>query len=422
MWSTSYYYLILSDIIILKSPNNVIFDLALLINIKKTKIVCFRPMKTRSQFESFFLEEELIENVKSYCYLGIVFHENCSFKVAENELRKKALRALFGLKRNIIKSSLSTKSLFILFDSLVKPVLLYGSQVVFAHSDIVKYLNKDKCLFDSGEVFLKNVASNLYEKFHLKYIKWCLSVHYKASNVGCWGETGRYPLYVDAIKMAIDYYNRVEDASSDTLLHEAFIEQKSLQLDWYANLQSIICKFGHGRALNASVNFKISAQRIFEDRWTDVKNTSPKLEFYNTLKDKFGFENHLLLSNSDHKNALTKLRISAHKLYIEAGRYVQPPIPRNKRFCLYCKSILHTNLVESEVHVLNDCPLYKSVRLMLPDEHSSLFEALKVSPNSEFDANIGYMIYLILEIHDKFNHYYSDSQFMHQSTGSCIIL
>ena len=46
-----------------------------------------------------------------------MFHECGTFKIAFNELRKKALRALFSLKNNIIKSSLSVKSLFMLFDA-----------------------------------------------------------------------------------------------------------------------------------------------------------------------------------------------------------------------------------------------------------------------------------------------------------------
>ena len=49
---------------------------------------------------------------------------------------------------------------------------------------------------------------------------------------------------------------------------------------------------------------------------------------------------------------LTKLRISAHQLYVETSRYCRycnPPIPRENRFCFHWKNIL-------------DCPLYKHVR------------------------------------------------------------
>ena len=56
---------------------------------------------------------------------------------------------------------------------------------------------------------------------------------------------------------------------------------------------------------------------------------------------------------------LTKLRISAHQLYVETGRYCNPSIPRENKFCFHCK-----NIVEDGNHFLLDCPLYKHVRKM----------------------------------------------------------
>ena len=42
---------------------------------------------------------------------------------------------------------------------------------------------------------------------------------------------------------------------------------------------------------------------------------------------------------------LTKLRISAHPLYIETGRYSKPPIPKEKRLCSSCRLF-----IEDEKH------------------------------------------------------------------------
>ena len=44
-------------------------------------------------------------------------------------------------------------------------------------------------------------------------------------------------------------------------------------------------------------------------------------------------------------------------MYVETGRYCNPSIPRENRFCFHCK-----NIVEDEKHFLLDCPLYKHVR------------------------------------------------------------
>ena len=43
--------------------------------------------------------------------------------------------------------------------------------------------------------------------------------------------------------------------------------------------------------------------------------------------------------------------------YVETGRYCNPAIPRETRFCFHCK-----NIVEDDKLFLLDCPLYKHVR------------------------------------------------------------
>ena len=52
---------------------------------------------------------------------------------------------------------------------------------------------------------------------------------------------------------------------------------------------------------------------------------SSKLEFYRNLKQdlEYKFENYLQIKDTKHKAALTKLRISAHKLHIETGRHIR---------------------------------------------------------------------------------------------------
>ena len=203
------------------------------INNKKTKIVTFCPTRQKPLLETFMLGDNIIEHTNRYCYLGIIFDQNGSFSAANTELRSKALRALYSLKNNIQKDSLSFKSKSILFDTLVKPVLLYGCQIIAPHNKTMNYLSN---LNDqtSPEHFLKYISQDHYEKFHLKFIKWNLSVHQKASNVGSWGDSGRYPLFFEAIKLSIDYFKRVQncfDNSDGSLLAASFRVQRDLGLD-----------------------------------------------------------------------------------------------------------------------------------------------------------------------------------------------
>jgi hypothetical protein len=66
---------------------------------------------------------------------------------------------------------------------------------------------------------------------------------------------------------------------------------------------------------------------------------------------------------------LTKLRISAHTLLIEKGRYHRPKISRNLRLCSSC------NKIEDEEHFMLYCNRYYSL-------HKSLFSNLNI--NSDY--------------------------------------
>ena len=54
----------------------------------------------------------------------------------------------------------------------------------------------------------------------------------------------------------------------------------------------------------------------------------------------------------------TQLRISAHKLQSEIGRYTRPKTPWAERLCLLC----NTNSVEDELHFLTECPHFTTER------------------------------------------------------------
>ena len=51
-----------------------------------------------------------------------------------------------------------------------------------------------------------------------------------------------------------------------------------------------------------------------------------------------------------HRQALTKIRISAHILQIEKGRYCRPVIPREQGICKFCRST--ENACDDEIHFL----------------------------------------------------------------------
>ena len=116
------------------------------VNINKTSVMVF---KTSSRLlkcaYGFKLGNLDIAPVRKYCYLGIQFSLNGSFKQAIDELRKKALRSFFSMRRIIDTRALSTSTMLKLIDSLVKPAATYGCPVWLPSTNIAKsILSKTK--------------------------------------------------------------------------------------------------------------------------------------------------------------------------------------------------------------------------------------------------------------------------------------
>ena len=331
------------------------------INAKKTKIINF-GRKTSTKFH---VGDYNIEITDQYCYLGIVFHKNGKLAFARNDLRKKALRSLYGLKRYVHRDYISLNSLIILFDTLIKPVLLYGCQIITPHSPITKHICEPYS-DDTLDLYLARIYHDIFEKFHIKFLKWCLGVHSKASNIGVYGETAHVPLIFDATKLSIDYFLRCADLPDTTITKRAYNEQKTLNLDWFKYNTAILNKFNTGIARHPSVNCYKNLRDQFVKTWEVSQSNSTKLEFYRNIKSDFVRSKYLNLSEFPLRSYLTKLLISAHDLEIERGRYTnskaQVTISRENRHCRYCKEVLNTEIVESESHFLDSCPLYSVFR------------------------------------------------------------
>jgi hypothetical protein len=77
---------------------------------------------------------------------------------------------------------------------------------------------------------------------------------------------------------------------------------------------------------------------------------SCKLRTLVQVKNNFVFEEYLHeICNVKHRQAITKMRISAHKLPIESGRYTKTPY--EDLFCTLCQS----NEIGDEFHYLLSC-------------------------------------------------------------------
>ena len=226
---------------------------------------------------------------------------------------QKKLRKLQG---DYTFNYISIKTLLETFNSLVKPILLFSSE-------IWGYESKQ----ESSEVekLFKILSGSLTE------------LQKKISN-------GRGSSWIKKIEQLIAEYNldisTYKYGSKNENFHHQLLSHNSLRVVLRKKLQT-----------------------SFVEEW-DVNTTSTsKLSFYRQYKQNHKLENYIVLvNNRRHKSALAKLRCSAHRFKIEIGRYGrfyseqtkrhEQQLPREKRTCDTCK-----DKVEGEHHFLLKCSL-----------------------------------------------------------------
>ena len=100
------------------------------VNVSKTKILIFRKGGILPRNLSFTYEGEVLEIVKSFEYLGIVFTVGGSFSETQTTLAGQAQKAIFKLNKYLYKFTyISPEHKLDLFDKLMSPILSYSCEV-----------------------------------------------------------------------------------------------------------------------------------------------------------------------------------------------------------------------------------------------------------------------------------------------------
>ena len=352
------------------------------VNLDKSKIVVFNK-GNRMTTEKFYFEDTLLENVKSYTYLGVEFTINGSFTNAQKILLGKANKATFQLLKVINNSNISPVNAMHLFHRLIVPICTYGAEVWARGINVMSY---DK--------FFKYTENSIFEVLYLKFAKWMLGVNKKSVNLATRGELGLFPLYFDCVGKFLKYESRVRNIN-EGLVSNAFnnnIELSSnLEYNSIDKVKAINSMFSSNATSTSNSNndYKSVIKNVYtkyRERFSDTLSTmgDGKLKIYNQIKSYHGTENYLSdIMNGNHRKAFTRLRISAHSLYIETGRY--NGTDRDDRICRICTS----EQLEDEHHLLLDCGCYN-------DERNTLFDNLaKTCKNFRNLPNNSKVIYML---------------------------
>ena len=171
-------------------------------NTDKTKCMIFNKTG-RLVRTPFYYNNEKLENVNKFKYLGFMITPSGEVMSGLSDLRDRALRAFFKLKSAMGDSFRAHVGVTVhLFDSLVKPILMYMSDFWGG-------------LKPPGEKY------HPIERMHVMACKHILGVQKQAANLGVLLELGMVPFQNFAIKAAIKNWERIRAGKINGILRDS---------------------------------------------------------------------------------------------------------------------------------------------------------------------------------------------------------
>jgi hypothetical protein len=117
-----------SWIILSGSPSNYLKKSSKSFKNIETKVMIFRKRKS-AQDPKFILHGQTLDIVDTYSYLGIIFKYNGTFFETRKKLVEQANKALYCIYKLVRNESIPIDLQLKMFDSMIEPILLYGSEV-----------------------------------------------------------------------------------------------------------------------------------------------------------------------------------------------------------------------------------------------------------------------------------------------------
>ena len=174
------------------------------INVDKTKIIRFSKRKSKTFNYVFHLNNETVELVDSYVYLGTKFSYNGKFKEAIKKQLLQAQRALFAIKSKRERLNLPVDIMLDLFDKMIMPILLYGCEI-WGFEDI-----------------------EAVENFYRKFLKYVLRLNSQTTNCMVYGETGKKPLMETIKSRMVCFWHKISVCDNNKLSTKILTFQKKL--------------------------------------------------------------------------------------------------------------------------------------------------------------------------------------------------
>ena len=233
---------------------------------------------------------------------------------------------MYSLLRKSKKLGLSIDLQLELFDSLVMPILLYGTQVW-------GYGNNE-----------------MLERLHLKFCRMLLCVNNSTARCMIYGEFGISSLQTLIDYRILTYWSILIHSDEHTLNRRLYLltlnlaKQKVINSEWICSVQQTLnncslyqCWLTQNIHVTNTNIFKTVINKIlnnnYESDWKDSVHNNQKYYNYRMFKRSLCFEEYLVKLPVALRAAVTKYRLFNHNLPIEKGRYEN--IVRHDRKCVH---------------------------------------------------------------------------------------
>ena len=306
------------------------------LSILKAKIMIFHENTEVSRDVNMFtFEAQHIEQVDSYKYLGVIISSNKKrLEKHFDYVKEKTNRAITTANiyiRQAVRGELPVHLYLKVFDRQIRPILEFASEIRYQPLPI-----------------------EVLETAQFKRLKKIIGVSQSTPTLAVLGETGRFPFHLRQEDSVIELWGRIQQLPNSNILSKIYRYVLRLSEQgydtWSGRVKSIFAKYNvddkmANKLTSADIdNLVQNCHEIrytrYQQDWLDAINDnrkSSKLRTYKLVKTDYRIEPHILyIRNKKHQRALTRLRVSSHKLNIELGRHSRPPIPRDERVCQFC--------------------------------------------------------------------------------------
>ena len=327
----------------------------LTVNLDKTQIIVFsRGLITNDSLPAFMYGHDRVEVVKEYVYLGCTFRYDGKFTTTTSHLpgatgstvEKQlvaAKRALNALLYRATRLQLPYDLVIDLFDKLVTPVLLYGSEV-WGFSDLSKI-----------------------EVFYRDFLRKLLGVGSATPCCLLYGETGTVPLQLTVLSRMVGLWLRIREGAESKIVSLLYKLSRSMHYSprlayrsaWISYLQEQFESLGmldvwmsEGAGMSSSFisgTVKRRAQALNLEKWRRDIGQNAVAETYRSFKSTLEYEPYLDIVPYRNRRHMTRFRCRSN--YLPIADFRRHRDPRVVPVCPLCGAPDC-----NEPHLLFRCP------------------------------------------------------------------